>query len=135
MKTNEKKLDWEIILEAFQIFDKDVFVRDLLQITFYKPNGFFDWHTDQLIPKRSISDQSKKFRRTLSMTVELQSSPQSGLFLDSNVHPNIPRNEDLSIKIKPGQAFVFPSTDYHMAKNVGNGQRISLVAWAGKLMR
>jgi predicted 2-oxoglutarate/Fe(II)-dependent dioxygenase YbiX len=69
------------------------------------------------------------------MTVELQPAPQAGLFIDSNVYPDIPRNEDLSIKMKQGQAIIFKSDDYHMAKNLGTKQRVSLIAWAGKLMR
>ena len=115
------------IQKVFQHFDKTVLVLEDLQLSFYKHNDFFNWHKDTLYkPYGEI-----KYVRKFSMSIELQSAPQAGLFLDSNVYPDIPRNEDLTIKIKPGQAFVFPSMDWHMAWNKGNEERISLVAWAG----
>lgn len=115
------------ILKVFQNLDNTLLILESLQLSFYKHNEFFDWHKDSFNVPWGDTEYVRKF----SMVIELQSAPQAGLFLDSNVHPDIPRNPDLSIKINSGQAFIFPSVDWHMAWNKGNEERISLIAWAG----
>ena len=118
------------ILEVFKTFNKNLYIDEDLQITFYKQNDFYTWHKDTF-----RESERMPWQRLLSITVELQPAPQAGLFLNSNVYPFIPRNEDLTIKLKQGQAFVFPSKDEHMARNLGPKERISLVAWGSKLTK
>ena len=77
----------------------------------------------------------RESERFLSITIELQPAPKAGLFLDSNLYPFIPRNKDLTITLKQGQGFVFPSNDMHMARNLGPKERISLVTWGFKLVK
>ena len=127
------------ILKVFKTFNKNLVLKSDLQITFYKHHDFYNWHQD-FTPGNYQKDKYwfgfvREWQRLLSITVELQPAPKAGLYLDSNVYPFIPRNEDLTIKIKQGQAFVFSSTDYHMARNLGSGERISLVAWGSKLIK
>ena len=118
------------ILEVFKTFNKNLYIHEDLQITFYKQNDFYIWHKDTFRESEGMLRQ-----RLLSITVELQLAPQAGLFLNSNVYPFIPRNKDLTIKLKQGQAFVFPSNDMHMARNLGPKERISLVTWGYKLVK
>ena len=113
-----------------------VFLKDDLQITFYKPNDFYGWHFDTLRRKKKWwMFFSREIVRLLSITVELQPAPKAGLYLDTRAYPDIPRNEDLSIKLKQGQAIVFPSKIIHMAQNKGDGERISLVAWGSEITK
>ena len=125
------------ILKVFKTFDKNIVLKDNLQITFYTPQEFYDWHIDTRIYKDKYwFGFIREFKRTLSMTVELQSAPKAGLFLDYKRYPNIPRKGDKDpIIIKPGQAFVFLSEDLHTAQNYGIQERISLVAWGSKLVK
>tara|TARA_Y100000310_G_C20182620_1_gene578880 strand:+ start:44 stop:583 length:540 start_codon:yes stop_codon:yes gene_type:complete len=118
------------ILEVFKTFNKNLYIDEDLQITFYKQNDFYTWHKDTFRESEGMPRQ-----RLLSIVVELQPASQAGLFLDSTVYPFIPRNEDFTIKLKQGQAFVFPSNDMHMARNLGPKERISLVAWGSKLTK
>ena len=113
--------------------DKRVKKLEALKISFYRKDDFYGWHHDDCHPKKYkhwFIDRSHK--RVLSIVTELQPAPESGLFIDHKSHPNIPRNKDYTIKLKQGQAIVFPSKEPHMARNLGNGERISLIGhcWA-----
>ena len=142
-KARKSKICWyynkkykKKISEMFKTFNKNIFLNDDLQITFYKTNDFYDWHRDTLRTKKKYWFVFfREIERFLSMTIELQPAPKAGLFLDSKVYPFIPRNEDFTIKLKQGQAIVFPSNDMHMARNLGPKERISLVAWGSKLTK
>ena len=132
---NNKKYK-EKILKVFKTFNKNIFLKDDLQITFYKPNDFYSWHFDTLRRKKKWwMFFSREIVRLLSITVELQPAPKAGLYLDTRAYPDIPRNEDLSIKLKQGQAIVFPSKIIHMAQNKGDGERISLVSWGSEITK
>ena len=129
-KYNEK------ILKVFKTFNKNIFLNDGLQITFYKFKDFYNWHSDTIHKKKKWwMFFSREIVRLLSITVELQPAPKAGLYLDTRAYPDIPRNEDLSIKLKQGQAIVYPSKIIHMAQNKGDGERISLVAWGSEITK
>jgi len=124
------------ILKVFKTFNKNIFLPNDLQITFYKTNDFYNWHYDTTRHKKKYwFGFFRESERFLSITIELQPAPKAGLFLDSNLYPFIPRNKDLTITLKQGQAIVFPSNDMHMARNLGPKERISLVTWGFKLVK
>jgi predicted 2-oxoglutarate/Fe(II)-dependent dioxygenase YbiX len=136
---NNKKYK-EKILKVFKTFNKNLVLKNNLQIAFYKTNDFYTWHRDDMYPENHQKDKYwfvfvREWQRMFSITVELQPAPKAGLYLDSNLYPFIPRNKDLTIKLKQGQGFVFPSKDMHMTRNLGPGERISLVAWGSELVK
>ena len=132
---NNKKYKKKI-LKVFKTFNKNISFSGDLQITFYKTNDFYDWHHDTIRTKKKYRFSFfREFERFLSISIELQPAPKAGLFLNSNLYPFIPRNKDLTITLKQGQAIVFPSKDMHMARNLGPEERISLVTWGYKLVK
>ena len=116
-------------LELAKKIDKRVKRVEGIKISFYRKNDFYNWHHDDCLPQK-FSAQS--FRRVISIVTELQPAPEAGLFIDHKSHPNIPRNKDYTIKLKQGQTIAFPSKEPHMARNLGNEERISLIGhcWA-----
>ena len=81
------------------------------QISFYKPGEFYEWHKDASLNTRTHI-------RHLTLSCELQSAPGGLLEL-----------EDKDIKLKQGQAVIFPVLHRHRAVSPSKQERISMVIW------
>ena len=128
-KYNEK------VLNLFKTFDKKLIIESL-QLIFYNPTDFFQWHIDHLTFKKKHWFRLRDFERVLSLSVELQPASNSGIYFDYKTKPNIPRTHDYEpVTLTQGQAIVFTSKDFHRITNSGKEQRISLVAWASVLVK
>ena len=104
-----------------------------MQITKYKPGGFYAWHTDGYSDSLSAYNKPHdKFLhgkvRKLSMTILLNGNYQGGEF--KFVHYNKLENEVETPDFKnAGSIIVFPSFIEHQVTPVTKGTRYSLVAW------
>ena len=104
-----------------------------MQITKYKPKGFYGWHRDGGSDCLSVyNNPDNKFLhgngRKLSMTILLNGNYQGGEFqfaryrkFDCNAHTPDFKNA--------GSVIVFPSFIEHQVTPVTKGTRYSLVAW------
>ena len=81
------------------------------QISFYKPGEFYEWHEDGFVNPRTHV-------RHLTMCCELRTAP--GGFLEL---------QDKDIRLKQGQAVVFPVLHRHRAVSPSQQERISMVIW------
>ena len=89
-----------------------------LQFTRYLPGEGYGWHSDV---KHGSGDQHS--RRTVSMVVLLK-NPDGGGGIEL---------QDLGVvRLKPGDAVVFPSDTIHRALPVLSGVRESLIYWTGR---
>lgn len=84
------------------------------QVSRYKQNQFYDWHTDSLNPKR-------KSQRVLTLTCCLQPALDAVL-----------RIEHRQFDLKQGQAIIFPSELAHRVDPPSKGERWALTVWAMK---
>jgi len=83
------------------------------QISFYRANEYYNWHSDQYSSKRT-------HQRRFTLTCELKSAPGARLQIQG-------KNK---ISLKKGEAIIFNSTDTHRATSPISGERISLTIWA-----
>ena len=128
-------LIWPYMVEANKQsgWNFDVTAVESMQITKYKPGGFYTWHRDgpsdclsaYEIPKNKSLDGKV---RKLSMTILLNGNYQGGELqfaryrkFDCNAHTPDFKNA--------GSVIVFPSFIEHQVTPVTKGTRYSLVAW------
>ena len=128
-------LIWPYMLQANKQsgWNFDITAVEPMQITKYKPGGFYAWHTDGYSDSLSAYNKPHdKFLhgkvRKLSMTILLNGNYQGGEF--KFVHYNKLENEVETPDFKnAGSIIVFPSFMEHQVAPVTKGTRYSLVAW------
>ena len=128
-------LVWPYMLKANKQggWNFDITAVEPMQITKYKPGGFYAWHTDGYSDSLSAYNKPHdKFLhgkvRKLSMTILLNGNYQGGEF--KFVHYNKLENEVETPDFKnAGSIIVFPSFIEHQVTPVTKGTRYSLVAW------
>ena len=105
-----------------------------MQITRYKPGGFYSWHSDGLhdhLSKHKCPDKPfvhDKVRK-LSMTVLLNDNYEGGEFEFISYSKEETFIDAPMGKHKKGQIIVFPSTMEHRVRPVSKGIRYSAVVW------
>jgi len=111
----------------------DITAVESMQITKYKPDGFYNWHRDggsDCLSKHNKPDN--KFLhgkvRKLSMTVLLNENYQGGEFQFAHYSKLDNKVETPDFK-NAGSVIVFPSFMEHRVAPVTKGTRYSLVAW------
>ena len=128
-------LVWPYMLRANKDagWNFDIQAVESMQITKYKMNGFYGWHSDGGADCLSTyKTPENKFLngngRKLSMTILLNDNYQGGEFQFS-----VNRNGVLDIETpdfkNSGSIIVFPSFACHQVTPVTKGTRYSLVAW------
>jgi PKHD-type hydroxylase len=127
--TNENMHLWEKISEAVSRVNAEFFKFDLsgfyepMQLGVYKAesNGHYDWHID-------ASNTDINTPRKLSMAL-LLSDPLE--FEGGELQIKINSDKPISLELKKGRAWFFPSYILHRVTPVTKGVRKSLVLWVG----
>jgi len=94
-----------------------------IQLAFYKPGNFYDWHYDMMCSREHCEDPF--MNRHFSATVELTDPDtyEGGGIEFAGCKHNKPDK-------KQGRLIAFPSFVLHRARKVLAGERLSLVLWA-----
>jgi len=128
-------LVWPYMLQANALagWNFDIIAVEHMQVTKYKPGGFYNWHKDgpsDCLSKYNLPDS--KFLhgnvRKLSITILLNDNYEGGEFqfsCSSNSKINIQTPEFKTA----GSVIVFPSFMEHRVAPVTKGIRYSLVGW------
>jgi len=128
-------LVWPYMLEANELsgWNFDITAVESMQVTKYKPGGFYAWHKDgpsDCLSKYNLPD--RKFMhgkvRKLSMTILLNGNYQGGEFQFAHYNKLENKVETPDFK-NAGSVIVFPSFMEHQVAPVTKGTRYSLVAW------
>jgi PKHD-type hydroxylase len=127
--TNENIRLWEKISEVVSIVNAEFFKFDLsgfyepMQLGIYKAesNGHYDWHIDS-------SHNDKNTPRKLSMCLML-SDPNE--FEGGELQIKTSSDRPITLELKKGRAWFFPSYILHRVTPVTKGVRKSLVLWVG----
>ena len=128
-------LIWPFMLKANEAasWNFDIKSVEAIQVTKYKTNGFYGWHSDGCADCLSTYDMPEnKFlhgnARKLSMTILLNDNYHGGEFQFA-----VSRNGAVDIETpnfkNSGSVIVFPSFSWHQVTPVTKGTRYSLVAW------
>ena len=136
--TNEQwviDLVWPYMMKANEKTGWNFDIRSVekIQITKYKPGGFYSWHKDGYSDCLSTyNNPDNKFLhgylRKLSMTIFLNENYQGGEFQFSSLSKGKLRIDTPDFK-NAGSVIVFPSFMEHRVAPVTKGTRYSLVAW------
>ena len=109
---------WNNWIEFLKTYDEKIDWIQTPQISYYGPGQHYGWHTDSDFTRRT-------HKRYLTLNAEIQSAPGAGFEIkDHGI-----------IKMKPGQAVVFPSKDLHRALPPTSGSRISFTIWGMALTK
>ena len=93
-----------------------------LQFTEYKIGQKYDWHVDQFM---GIEDTIRK----ISFSILLNDEFEGGDFQIEAGSPTMQEERMHTIKLKKGDALIFPSYTWHRVLPVTSGIRHSLVGW------
>jgi len=107
-----KKAEW--------FFDAPII--EPLQFTQYKVGQKYDWHVDQFM---GIEDTIRK----ISFSILLNDDFEGGELQIEAGSPEIPDERIETVKLKKGDALIFPSYTWHRVLPVTSGVRHSLVGW------
>ena len=126
------ELIWRYMVQANKNagWNFDIKSVEVMQITRYRPNGFYDWHMDGPSDCLSVYNNPDDklmhgYVRKLSMTILLNDNYQGGEFQFCTA-----KGDEVTPDFKnAGSIIIFPSFKFHKVAPITKGTRYSLVAW------
>ena len=112
----------------------DIKMAESVQITRYKPGGFYKWHNDGMNDhvvtiKDASNPEMNGLVRKLSMTILLNDKFEGGEFEMMHYSKGESSIAQPFEKHRKGDVIVFPSVEEHRVTPVTRGTRYSAVVW------
>ena len=102
-----------------------------IQFTIYKPNEYYNWHSDDYQDYETINKKQRKLSMSVSLSNKKDYEGGELEFDFRNLDPDKKRNIKKCKEIdEQGSVIVFPSFVYHRVTPVTHGIRYSLVMWS-----